>query len=96
MAIKHIDVTLGATAAAITTTTATRKGIRHIVIQNTAANAAIFIGDSTVSSTSYGHTLAASGILHLGPFSGSAPINTAEIYIKGTANEKVHILLVTH
>jgi hypothetical protein len=95
MAVKHIDLTLSG-ATPITATAATRKGIQHIIIQNTAGNAAIFIGDSTVSSTSYGHTLAAGGILHIGPFSSMAPLNTAGLYIKGTDAQVVHILVVTH
>lgn len=96
MAVKHINHTIGATASAITTTAATRKGIQHAVIYNTSGNGAIYIGDSTVSASSYGHTLANGGILHIGPFSGSAPLSTAELYIAGTQGNVVHILLITH
>ena len=96
MAIKHYDITLEATATQITSTTATRKGVRQMVIQNTSGNSAIYLGDSTVTSTTYGYSVANGGTLTLGPFSGSAPYATDELYIFGTAQDVVHILVVTH
>jgi hypothetical protein len=93
MALRQYNVTLGAGATQVTST---RRGIRHAIIQNTAGNAAIFIGDADVTNAIYGHTLAASGILHLGPFSGDAPLSTDELYITGTQSQVVHVLLITH
>ena len=96
MAIKHYNLTIGAAATPITTTAATRKGIQQLIIQNTAGNAALFIGDSTVTSTIYGATLAASGTLTLGPFTASAPLNTGDLYIAGTQSQVVHLIVITH
>ena len=87
MAIKHYNVTIGAAAKPISTT---RKGILQATIQNTSGNSAIFIGDSTVTGTVYGHTLAASAILTIGPFIGAAPLSTDEVYLAGTTNDVVH------
>lgn len=87
MAIKHYDVTLGAAATQISST---HKPCVEIIIQNTNGNSAIYIGDSTVTNLSYGHTLAADGILAL---DGTAcSINIEEVYIFGTADDVVHVL----
>jgi hypothetical protein len=94
MALRHINLTIGAAATPVTTSD--HKGVRQMIIQNTAQNSAIYIGDSDVSATDYGHTLAAEGIVTIGPFSGDAPLNTKEVYIAGTENDVVHILLITH
>jgi hypothetical protein len=96
MALKHYNLTMTGAAVPITSTTATRKGIRYALIHNTGNNSSIYIGDSTVSASSFGHTLASSEEVIIGPFSGDAPLSTAELYIHGTAQDIVHVLVVTH
>jgi len=93
MATKHYDVTLGATATQISST---RQPIKFALIHNTANNNAIYIGDKNVTASSYGHTLASSEECTIGPFSGEAPFNTNDTYIFGTADEVVHVLVITH
>jgi hypothetical protein len=94
MALRHIDVTLGATATKLSST---RYGIRQATIQNVSGNGAIYIGVSTVTNTSFGASIADGiGTVTLGPFSGDAPCNTDEVYLYGTQNKVVHCLLVTH
>ena len=95
MALKHYDVTLAATATPITSDVDDRKGILYVLIHNTGNNSAIYIGDSTVSATSYGHTLASGEEVTIGPFSGAAPTATDKVYIFGTENDVVHALVVT-
>lgn len=93
MAIKHYNVTIGASATQVSST---RTPIKLAIIHNTTGNSAIFIGDSTVTASIYGHTLASAGNLTIGPFSGEAPFSTDELYIAGTQNNVVHVLVVTH
>jgi len=96
MALKHYDITIGASATPVTSTAATRKGVLQATIQNTTQNNSIYVGDSSVTATSYGHKLAADESVTLGPFSGASYLSTAELYVAGTAAEVVHILIVTH
>jgi hypothetical protein len=96
MALKQINLTLLATPTPLTSLHANRKGIRQAFIHNTTGNSPIYVGHSGTSATDYGYTVAAGSTLEIGPFSGDAPTNTSDVYIFGTVNDVVHILLVTH
>lgn len=94
MALIHLDITIGTDPAPVY---ATRKGIRQLIIENPSGNSAVYVGGSTVSSSSYGESLAAGTKTSvIGPFSGDAPVNTLEVYITGTENDVIHGLLITH
>lgn len=95
MALIHIDLTLNGAAQQLYSTA--RKGIRQLIIQNPTGNDAVYVGGSTVSANSYGQAVAAATASSvLGPFSGDAPVNTSEVYVKGTNNNVIHALLITH
>jgi hypothetical protein len=95
MALTHYDVTLTAVATPITTN-ALKKNVAQAIIHNTAQNSSVYIGNSDVSATSWGFTLGSSEEVTIGPFSGSTPLNTSEIYLFGTENDIVHVLVVTY
>lgn len=93
MAFRTLEVTIGAAATQLTST---RYGIRHLIIQNPAANDTVYIGDSTVAfMVHYSYAVAAGETVSIGPFSGSAPTNTDEYYVVGTENDVVHCVLIT-
>ena len=96
MALTHIDLTLLATPTPLTTLAADRKGIRQAFIHNPTGNDSVYIGHSGVSDTDYDFVVIAGATLELGPFSGAAPTNTTDVFIYGTLNNVVHILIVTH
>lgn len=86
--IKHYDVTLGAAATQITST---RKPCVEIIVQNGAQGSTLYVGDSSVTDTSYGHRLGSDEAVSL---DGTAcSINTNEVYLFGTQNEIVHVLV---
>lgn len=94
MALIHIDKTLDGTAQKLYET---RKGIRQLIIQNPTGNDVLYVGGSTVSDSSYGQTVAAGAASSvIGPFSGDAPVSTDEVYVKGTNENVIHALLITH
>ena len=95
MALIHYDLTLGSGTTQLTTT---RKGVRHMWIENVAGNAIVYLGNtSTVSSTNYGRSIpAGAAFLEIGPFSGDAPCYTTEFWFKGTDTQVIHVLVVTH
>ena len=93
MALRTLQVTLGAAATPITTG-ANRLSIRQMFIFPTAHDA--FIGTSTVDAT-HGikvPTLATVPTV-IGPFSGDTPTDTNEWNIFGTQNDVVQVLVVT-
>lgn len=92
MAFKHYDVTIGAAATQVSST---KTPVQWLFIHNTAQNSAIYIGSSTVTASSYGHTLAASEEVPIGPGTAGYPINLDEVYIFGTENDVVHVLAIT-
>lgn len=98
MAIHHITVTLGATAAAISTPSAGSPSIncKEIQLESESGNATVYIGGSSVSSTDYGRTLSAgtAAAITIRP-AANATINLASTYLLGTASQKVHVLYVT-
>lgn len=93
MAFHHIDVTLSGN----TRVTATNTPVRQVLVHNTTGNAAVLVGDSDLSATSYGLSIAAGATQEVaGSFSGDAPVNLNEIYLRGTDAQVVHVLYVTH
>jgi len=96
MAIKHYDITLAATATPITSTVATRKGILQVILQSENGNSSAYVGDSTVTASTYGQLLAADEELTIGPFIGAAPLSTGELYIFGTTDDIIHAIVITH
>ncbi len=94
MALVHYDVTLGTGTNQLTTT---RKGVRHMWIENVTSNGVLYVGEtSSVSSTVFGRSIAAASTLEIGPFSGDAPFNTTDVWFKGTSTNVIHVLVVTH
>ena len=92
MAFNHKTVTIGATATALTST---HTPIQWLFILNENGNSAIYIGGSTVSATDYGHTMAADATVAIGTGTQGFPMNLEEVYVAGTADDKVHIMYIT-
>ena len=92
MALKHVVVTIGASATQLSST---RESLKWLKISNPAGNDLVKIGASTVSGTDYGDSISAGESVEIGPF-GQGAVNTTEIYFSGTNTEKVYILYVTH
>lgn len=92
---KHYEVTLVTGTAQPLTSVANRAYIQQAIINNDNQNA-FYIGDSSVTTSSYGRKCAAGGAERLGPFSGEGPIATDEVYFLGTTADVVHVLAVLH
>ena len=92
--MKQYQVTLTAAtvnlATALGLTAVTDLPFREVVIQ--AKTAAAYLGDSDVTSTTYGHTLAADGVLQLGGYD-SGPLRLSNLWATGN-NCVLHILAI--
>lgn len=70
--------------------------IRHYVqlsVKASQSNAGnVFVGDSTVSSTSYAALLTPGSSYTFGPFGGTRIVNSSEVYIVGTSGDKVQLV----
>lgn len=103
MALRAIQITFPAVGLQPirVTAAADRKSIRQLIIEGDDANSnAVFVGVSDMATDgSEGIRLTNSGTvpgrLVLGPFSGDGPVNTDEVFLVGTENEIVNILVVT-
>ena len=103
MPLLEVQLTLGAAATQLSAGSARgatlgRVSIRHAKFSPAAHT--YYIGNSIVDST-HGIPVASSAVntnlttTDLGAFSGDAPVDSNEIYISGTQNDVVQILLMT-
>lgn len=79
---------------------ATKKGIRQLMIQTAATNAAATVGTSAVVTAGGGLTILAAStsvaiVTVAGPFSGNASTNLDEWFIKGTNTNVFNVTLIT-
>ena len=99
MAIKRLQVTIGAAAAQPTRFTATRTPCYYVIIEADDGNSnPAFVGPSAVTTANgvrLNNSATAPGRMELGPFSAVAPLNLSELYVAGTQNEIVNVLYVT-
>ncbi|MHC4180243.1 MAG: hypothetical protein ACYSWU_22285 [Planctomycetota bacterium] len=93
MAFKVYNVTLGAAATRATTE---HTPITQLIIESETGNADVLVGDSTVAADDYGKTVEA------GPAAsvtlGGTPhglMNLDEIYFLGTADDIIHLTVVS-
>ena len=92
MALKHIDLTIGATTTQVIATHTPCSWVSILPTTNLA-----YVGESSAtSSTVFGTRLAANGTVPftIGPFD-RAGVNLDEIWISGTQSDVVHILYTT-
>ena len=98
MAVHHLTVTITTTGVAqpLSTTNNPSINCREIQIQNPAANANVYVGGSTVTTTDYGKVLVATATVpdSLTLRDGGNNINLASTYIVGTATQNVNVLYV--
>ena len=93
MAFKTVNVTLSGN----TQVTSTRIPVKQVLIFNVTGNAEVLVGDSNLSATVYGFAVAAGTVgPSIGPFSGEAPLNLSEIYLRGTDTQVVRVTYITH
>jgi hypothetical protein len=94
MSIHHITVTLLATATPISSPTAGNPSIRarEVWFESETGNADVKIGGPTVSATDYGRTLQAGPANAFVCRQPSHSYNLADIWLLGTATQKVHIM----
>jgi hypothetical protein len=93
MALLSYTITLGAVAAPPTLSPATLF-VSQLRIENEAGNATVKFGGSDLSGTVYGGSVAASDAVTLGPLVGAA-IAVHDLYLLGTAGQKVHLSVIT-
>lgn len=77
---------------------AAKKGIRQLTIQGVAGNAAANVGSKADVNAGKGLVIPAADVTIrnlAGPFSGNAPTNLDEWYIKGTNANTFEVLLIT-
>lgn len=94
MAFKHLDVTLGATAAAVIST---HTPVTWVRIESVTGNADVKIGDSNLSATSYGFIVedGPANSKDIGPYGGgTSPFNLEEIFALGTNNQVIHLTYI--
>jgi hypothetical protein len=100
MALRRLQVTIGAVADQPTRFTVTRVPARHIIIESDDGNSnPVFIGNASVTSANgirLHNSATVPGRMELGPFSGDAPVNINELYVAGTANEIINVLYIGH
>lgn len=101
MALRSIQVTLGASATQVT---ATRKGVRQMWFMPAAHDYYVGVGTAALGGpvdSTHGVKIPVPtsnvpyAIVSLGPFSGDEPLNTTDVYLLGTQNDVVQILVVT-
>lgn len=104
MALAHHVLTLNGSAQALSTISgATTKAIRTVTLQPGAANTgAVYVGGSTVSSTDYGvrlevpvSTVPPPPMIFADTQSQYGHFKLSDMYVIGTNNEKLHLLVVT-
>lgn len=99
MAFKTVNVTLGSGATQVI---AVHTPVKQVTFYNDTGNAAVKVGTSAITSTSYGFIVPVSavatgitGIVQIGPFSGESPFNLDEIWLLGTQNNIIRVNYIT-
>ena len=94
MTVRHYNFTLNSTTATELTgivSTSKRNGVTIILNTNKNNNVAVFVGDSTVTTTTYGYHLDADQTLNLAGFFDS----TDRLYaICASGSATLHVLVV--
>jgi hypothetical protein len=74
----------------------TNKPVRQVILANALGNDPVLVGDSTLTASIYGFSIAANtSAPTLGPFSGEQPFSLSELYVKGTAAQILRVMYIT-
>ena len=93
MAMKIFNVTLGAAATQIT---ATRTPFQELHIEVPSGGHTTFVGDSSVTSSNYGRSVAAGAAIIIGNGPGAFKVDDlSHVYLAGTQNDVIHVLVLT-
>lgn len=100
MAIRFENVTLNGSAQSLHPLSATvsHRPVNWLRIESETGNADVKVGDSSVSSSTYGFTVEAGPTKSkdIGPFGGGdSPFNLENVFVIGTNAQKIHIAYTT-
>jgi hypothetical protein len=93
MSLHVVVVTLGAAPAAISVPAAGSPSIRckELRLESETGNAAVLIGDQTLTATNYGCTLLAGPAAAFNFRVSSHSIDLSSVFLSGTNGQKVHV-----